>query len=235
MTITAIDITRTRKPVSVPAAASSTPVAPVPAATASSDHSPLHVVPTATEARGFALYVGIDEFTAAAAGVALPTIVQALREKLAELIPTAESYATVALAPRNAGGRDVDVVRQALKDPSALAARRAQEARQTPHGVVVDFSRNTVTVDGDGVPLTYKELRLLQHLIANEGRTVQRAELITELWSSDDDDAPNERTIDVHVRRLRAKLGAFEDIIRTVRGTGYRFDSHADVQVRPAA
>jgi DNA-binding response OmpR family regulator len=43
---------------------------------------------------------------------------------------------------------------------------------------------------------------------------------------------PNERTIDVHIRRLRAKLGAYDDIVRTVRGSGYRFDRHADVVIR---
>jgi DNA-binding response OmpR family regulator len=55
--------------------------------------------------------------------------------------------------------------------------------------------------------------------------------LITALWRADEDDIPNDRTIDVHVRRLRSKLGRFEDIVRTVRGTGYRYDAHADVLV----
>ena len=49
------------------------------------------------------------------------------------------------------------------------------------------------------------------------------------------DDVPNERTIDVHVRRLRAKLGGYDDIVRTVRGAGYRFDRHADVSIRYAS
>ena len=49
---------------------------------------------------------------------------------------------------------------------------------------------------------------------------------------ADDGEAPGERTIDVHVRRLRAKLGRYEDIVRTVRGIGYRFDRHADVVIR---
>jgi DNA-binding response OmpR family regulator len=51
------------------------------------------------------------------------------------------------------------------------------------------------------------------------------------LWRADDVDIPNDRTIDVHVRRLRSKLGRFEDIVRTVRGEGYRFDAHPDVTV----
>ena len=50
-----------------------------------------------------------------------------------------------------------------------------------------------------------------------------------------DEEIPNERTIDVHVRRLRSKLGAYEDIVRTVRGAGYRFDRHADVTIRWAS
>ena len=67
-----------------------------------------------------------------------------------------------------------------------------------------------------------------------EGRTSDRHELIASLWGEGDDDIPNERTIDVHVRRLRSKLGAYEDIVRTVRGVGYRFDRHADVSIRQA-
>ncbi|NYI41303.1 helix-turn-helix domain-containing protein [Demequina lutea] len=68
-----------------------------------------------------------------------------------------------------------------------------------------------------------------------EGRTIDRSEIIATLWGdSDDDETPNERTIDVHVRRLRSKLGVYEDIVRTVRGTGYRFNRHADVIIRYA-
>ncbi|HHW50093.1 MAG TPA: winged helix-turn-helix transcriptional regulator [Pseudoclavibacter sp.] len=229
MTITAIDSARTstrsaRRPENSPEHS---------AAQQPSSPAHLSVVPTSTEARGFALYVGLDEFTAAANGVSLPSIVEALRATLAHLAPHAESYATVALAPRGAGGRDVEIVRQALKDP-AFAAQRARE-EQLDRGVVVDLSRNTVSIDGAVIALTYKELRLLQHLIVNEGRTVERAELIANLWSNDDQDVPNERTIDVHIRRLRSKLGAFEGIIRTVRGIGYRYDHHADVHVLRAA
>jgi len=72
--------------------------------------------------------------------------------------------------------------------------------------------------------------------VLREGRTIERAEIIANLWAdADGDDVPNERTIDVHVRRLRSKLGAYEDIVRTVRGAGYRFDRHADVAIRWAS
>jgi DNA-binding response OmpR family regulator len=72
--------------------------------------------------------------------------------------------------------------------------------------------------------------------VLREGRTIERSELISSLWSAaDEDDVPNERTIDVHVRRLRSKLGRYEEIVRTVRGAGYRFDRHADVSVNHAS
>ena len=199
----------------------------------------IRAVPEGTEARGFALYVGIDELKAAAAGTDLGEVVQALRQLAADLVPGAETYASVALAPTGAGGRDVDVVRLALQDPAALAKRRQEVAPAAPEpkgGVVIDISRKRVLLDGDVSPLTYKEFELLQFLVLREGRTIDRHEIIATLWADGEgDDIPNERTIDVHVRRLRSKLGAFEDIVRTVRGAGYRFDRHADVTIRWAS
>jgi len=196
--------------------------------------SRIRAVPGGTEARGFVLYVGVDELKAAAAGTDLAHVVAALRALASELVPASETYAAVALAPQGAGGRDVEVVRLALQDPSALAKHRHQpEREEKPRGgVVVDLSRKRVVLDGETAALTYKEFELLQYLVLREGRTIDRAELISSLWSAGDDDAPNERTIDVHVRRLRSKLGSYEDIVRTVRGIGYRFDRHADVAIR---
>ena len=198
----------------------------------------LRAVPTGTEARGFVLYVGLDEAKAADAGTDLGAIVAQLRQLAEQLAPTSETYAAVALAPRGAGGRDVDVVRLALQDPAALAKHRQTE-EATPKvrgGVVIDISRKRLVLDGETAALTYKEFELLQYLVLREGRTIDRAELISSLWADgEDEDIPNERTIDVHVRRLRSKLGAYEDIVRTVRGVGYRFDRHADVSIRHAS
>lgn len=201
----------------------------------------LRAVPDGTEARGFVLYVGLDEAKAAAAGIDLGRLVTELKRLTAELAPAAETHAAVALAPTGAGGRDVDVVRLALQDPSALARyRRTDEtpAESITEGVVIDISRKRVLLDGETAALTYKEFELLQYLVLREGRTIERAELIAALWADGadgDDDVPNERTIDVHVRRLRAKLGGYDDIVRTVRGAGYRFDRHADVSIRYAS
>jgi DNA-binding winged helix-turn-helix (wHTH) protein len=213
------------------------PEAPEPAT--ASTPSRLRAVPEGTEARGFALYIGIDEQKALDAGTDLSAVVSALKQLASELVPGAESYAAVALAPVGAGGRDVDVVRLALQDPAALAKHRQVapvEPVEPKGGVVIDISRKRVQLDGETAPLTYKEFELLQFLVLREGRTIDRAEIIATLWSDgSDEDAPNERTIDVHVRRLRSKLGAYEDIVRTVRGAGYRFDRHADVAIRWAS
>jgi DNA-binding winged helix-turn-helix (wHTH) protein len=190
-------------------------------------------VPSQTEARGFALYVGIDEDTAAAAGVSLAELVQALRKTVGELVPAAgnETYAAVALAPKGIGGKNIDVVRTALHDPRSL--NRLVEANKEDvagKGIVIDITRHRVFADGSNAELTFKEFELLNYLIQNQGETITRRELIDAVWA-DEADAPNERTVDVHVRRLRAKIAGYEDVIRTVRGGGYRFDKHPDVLV----
>ena len=212
---------RTLPPAAAPASPTAPAVAPRPAA--------------ATSPRGFALYVGIDEVKAAADGVSLSTLVEALRRTLGELAPHAETYATVALAPASAGGRDVDVVRLALHEPTAIARTKQEEPEDddVAGGVTIDISRRRVHIDGDVATLTFKEFELLQYLVLREGRTIERTELVSSLWThAEGGDAPGERTIDVHVRRLRSKLGRYEDIVRTVRGIGYRFDRHADVIIR---
>jgi len=199
----------------------------------------VRAVPEGTEARGFVLYVGLDEAKAAAAGIDLGRLVTELKRVTAELAPQSQTHAAVALAPAGAGGRDVDIVRLALQDPAALARyRRGPEPAAKPvEGVVIDISRKRVLLDGETAALTYKEFELLQYLVLREGKTIERAQLIAALWAdaTEGEDVPNERTIDVHVRRLRSKLGGYEDIVRTVRGAGYRFDRHADVVIRYAS
>ena len=187
--------------------------------------------------KGFALYVGLDEATAAQRGLDLGKVVEALKKLTNELVPGTETYAAVALAPASAKGRQVDLVRLALQEPSAVAKYTPEddfEPSDGDGGVVVDISRKRVLIDYQAAPLTFKEFELLQFLVVHKGETISREEIIKALWREDDLDIPNERTIDVHVRRLRSKLGRFEDIVRTVRGVGYRYDQHADVTVMHA-
>lgn len=211
------------RPASAPATsaapAGTTPASPAPV-------SPVRAVPEGTEARGFVLYVGLGEDAAAADHIELARLVGELRALTSRLAPSAQTHAAVALAPAGSGGRDVDVVRRALGDPAVQ-----QPAPEVDPGIVIDLTRKRVALGDDIAPLTYREFELLQHIVLREGTTVDRCEIIDALWHADADDRPNERTIDVHVRRLRAKLGDYAEIIRTVRGAGYRFDRHADVTV----
>lgn len=197
--------------------------------------APERNVPEGTEVRGFALYVGLADDKIAEGDPRLGTIVTRIKQLVAELAPAADTYAAVALAPEGTGGRDVDVVRLALGDPAAHARQKQHEAEaedRAASGVILDLSRKRVLLDNVPAALTFREFELLQYLVLREGRTISRDELITGLWAdAPAEEVPSERTIDVHVRRLRVKLAQYQDIVRTVRGTGYRFDRHADVSI----
>jgi len=182
------------------------------------------------EPRGFALYVGISEADAQAAGISLQELVTELKKTVTDHVPATETHAAIALAPAGAGGKHLDIVRMALHDPIALG-KLARDQKTPESLVVIDISRKRVLIDDEQAPLTYKEFSLLQFLVLREGQTVNRELIIEALWAEGDEDAPVARTIDVHVRRLRSKLGRYEDIVRTVRGVGYRFDRHADVTI----
>jgi DNA-binding response OmpR family regulator len=171
--------------------------------------------------------VGLDEASALSAGTSLTEVVNALRAKLAELAPGTETYAAVALSPKGIGGRNIDVVRTALRDPRVVEEDEDDEQL----GIVVDVPRRKVFADGVSANLTFKEFELLNYLIEHQGETISRKELVELVWDDEDETAVNERTIDVHIRRLRAKIAGYEDIIRTVRGGGYRFDKHPDVTI----
>ena len=87
--------------------------------------------------------------------------------------------------------------------------------------VEVDRGRHRVLVDQKQLELTPSEFRLLDTLIRNPGRAFERSELINAALGADT--LALERTIDVHIRSLRKKLGVHADVIQTVRGVGYRF------------
>lgn len=180
-------------------------------------------------ARGFALYVGLSEDTAREHGLELAELVQALRQDIQKRAPGAGTHATIALSAEDAGGDDLDVVRRALQDPGKL--QPASPVEPDDDGVIIDISRKRVEIRADVAPLTYLEFELLQFLVLREGQSVPREAIIDHLWKSGDRDAPNQRTIDVYIRRVRSKLEPYPDIIRTVRGEGYRFDRHADVTI----
>ena len=189
---------------------------------------------TTTKAVGFALYVGISEQRAQAEGLSLAEIATALKAKLAELLPEQanQTYAALALAPEQTQGNHLSLTRLALREPRATGKLEEpeQEDQDAARGIVVDLKRRRLFVDGRNAQLTCKEFELLAFLIENTGRTVTREE-IASISERCGESKPNFRTIDVHVRRLRSKIVGYEDIVRTSRGLGYRFDKHPDVLI----
>ena len=117
-------------------------------------------------------------------------------------------------------------VKVLMERVKALTRRRSEGAASDDdvvacHGVVVDRRRYRVTAGGQPLQLTRAEFRLLETLIRQPGRVFLRSELIDAALG--EDTVVMERTIDVHIRALRRKLGEMADVIETMRGVGYRY------------
>ena len=106
----------------------------------------------------------------------------------------------------------------------ALLRRAAKPAAEdklfTAGSLAVDVKRRAVTVEGEPVILTYKEFELLCYLLENRGVVLSRDQILTKIW--DYNYSGETRTVDVHIRTLRQKLGDAGALIETVRGVGYR-------------
>ena len=110
-----------------------------------------------------------------------------------------------------------------------LGKQAASDLHNDPHSgeirsgdVSIDESTYTARLKGEVLDLTFKEFELLKYLAQHPGRVFTRAQLLQEIWGYDY--FGGTRTVDVHIRRLRSKLGPeFEAIIGTVRNVGYRF------------
>lgn len=90
-------------------------------------------------------------------------------------------------------------------------------------GIVVDKMAHQVTVDGKQIDLSYKEFELLAYFLENEGIALSREKILNHVWNYDY--FGDARTIDTHVKKLRAKIGAKGEYIKTVWGMGYKFDT----------
>lgn len=90
-------------------------------------------------------------------------------------------------------------------------------------GLVVDLNAHTVTVDGARVALTYKEFELLRLFLSHPGMAFTRDQLFQEVWGMDF--CGETRTVDMHIRTLRQKLGPYGRRIETVRNVGYRMEA----------
>ena len=111
-------------------------------------------------------------------------------------------------------------VKSVLKrGPAAIAKTDRLETA----GIVLDFSKKEFSIDGAGITLTKTEFEILSLLASNPGRIFSRDEMIDRIWK----DTPyvTERTVDVHITRLRKKMGTKASLITSRAGYGYRFNS----------
>ena len=89
--------------------------------------------------------------------------------------------------------------------------------------LVMNLDEHTVTVDGERVTLTYKEFEVLKLFMTNPGMVFTRDQLFTKVWGMDH--LAESRTVDMHIRTLRQKLGRYGEKIETVRNVGYRMEA----------
>ena len=89
-------------------------------------------------------------------------------------------------------------------------------------GIVINTDTHMVTVDGNVVDLSVKEFELLHYFMSNAGLALSREKILTQVW--DYDYFGDARTIDTHVKKLRAKIGEKGDYIKTIWGMGYKFE-----------
>ena len=154
------------------------------------------------------------------ATAALPIIMLTARategDRVAGLDLGADDYVTKPFSIRELAAR----VRAVLRRRAAPAAPPAPAAYRGAR-LMADFDAVAVEVDGQPVRLTRREFELLRCLVENRNRVLSRDRLLERVWGYDR--SVETRSVDVHVGRLRAKLGVAGDQIETVVGMGYRF------------
>ena len=100
-----------------------------------------------------------------------------------------------------------------------------QSHRLSSGGVTLDLDGHTVTAEGQRVTLTFKEFELLRLFLSHPGMAFTRDQLFNDIWGADY--VGESRTVDMHIRTLRQKLGTCGEHIATVRGVGYRWEVQA--------
>ncbi len=135
-------------------------------------------------------------------------------DKIVGLELGAEDYVTKPFSPREFILRVKAVLKRSGSGP-------VEEKTISHKEIILDIERHRVHVDGDLISLSSKEFKLLHKLMSSSGRVLSRDGLLDTVWG--EDCYVTQRTVDTHIRRLRAKLLVAGRYIETVRGVGYRF------------
>ena len=134
------------------------------------------------------------------------------RDKVESLDLGADDYVTKPFGVMELLSRVRAVLRRARPDAAAALCRCG--------GITLDAGRRVVTANGEAVTLTFKEFELLAYLMKNEGIVLSREKIMERVWGFDYEG--ESRTVDMHIKSLRQKLGPCGKLIRTVRGVGYK-------------
>ena len=148
-------------------------------------------------------------------GVILLTARREEADRIKGLSLGADDYLTKPFSPQELTLRVAAVLRR-LAAPAVAAGSNLVEGPLT-----IDRSAHRVMLNGEAVPLTATEYKLLVTLVERRGRVQTRAQLLESVWDAQPD--IQTRTVDMHVQRLRAKLGRAGEMVETVRSFGYRF------------
>ena len=134
----------------------------------------------------------------------------------------ADDYVSKPFSPKELVARVKAVLRRA-----PLKESIEKNCRSSIDGFVIDNTRHELTVDGESVPLTATEFKMLHFLASHPGRVFSREQLLSKVVGSDT--VVIDRNVDVHIRSIRKKLGEnHRSLIDTVRGVGYRFKFRSD-------
>lgn len=140
-------------------------------------------------------------------------------EKVLGLDSGADDYVTKPFGMMELISRIKAVLRRTEKNAMKI------EDKIVLNGLTIDVKKHEVTVEGEPVSLTLKEFELLRRMMKNLGIVLTRDQLLEDIWGYDFDGET--RTVDVHVRTLRQKLGKAGELIETVRGVGYKMREQA--------
>ena len=124
-----------------------------------------------------------------------------------------DEYITKPFSPKILVARVEAILRRSGQD---------REEKLSAGGIVIDKSAHQVSIDDTPIDLSYKEFELLSYFLENKGIALSREKILNHVWNYDY--FGDARTIDTHVKKLRAKMGKKGEYIKTIWGMGYKFD-----------
>jgi len=124
-----------------------------------------------------------------------------------------DEYVTKPFSPKILVARAEAILRRSNSDSSELVSKG---------GIELDKAAHVVKIDGELLDLSFKEFELLQYFLEHEGIALTRDNILNNVWNYDY--FGDSRTIDTHVKKLRSKMGAKGDYIKTIWGMGYKFE-----------